>query len=231
MNRVRVIAAAFPIARFGPKDASKVILVGNPVRHDVVLLAGSQYEKPTAEGPLRLLVFGGSQGARALSDIVPAGIGLLAPDFRSRLEVVQQCRPEDVERVRAAYRSFGVNAELQPFFKDLPARMAHAHLVISRSGAGTVSELAVIGRPAILVPLPHALDDNQAPNADILDRAGAGWRIRQSELSPEKLAEMLAAAFSAPDDLARRAVAARTVARPDAAERLADVVEDLARAA
>jgi UDP-N-acetylglucosamine--N-acetylmuramyl-(pentapeptide) pyrophosphoryl-undecaprenol N-acetylglucosamine transferase len=103
--------------------------------------------------------------------------------------------------------------------------------VISRAGAGTVSELAVIGRPAILVPLPHALDDNQTPNADILDRAGAGWRVRQSELTPEKLAELLTMAFSAPDDLARRAMAARTVARPDAAQRLADVVEDLARAA
>jgi UDP-N-acetylglucosamine--N-acetylmuramyl-(pentapeptide) pyrophosphoryl-undecaprenol N-acetylglucosamine transferase len=231
MNRMRVVAAAFPIARFAPRDISKIVLVGNPVRPDVVALAGSYYERPTAGGPLRLLVFGGSQGARALSDVVPAAIGLLPPEFKSRLELVQQCRPEDLERVRSAYRGFGVKAELQPFFKDLPQRMARAHLVISRAGAGTVSELAVIGRPAILIPLPHALDDNQTPNAEILERAGAGWRLPQSELEPQKLADMLSAAFSSPEDLAHRAAAARSVARPDAAQRLADVVEDLARAA
>jgi UDP-N-acetylglucosamine--N-acetylmuramyl-(pentapeptide) pyrophosphoryl-undecaprenol N-acetylglucosamine transferase len=151
--------------------------------------------------------------------------------MRARLEVVQQCRPEDLEGVRAAYRASGIAAELQSFFKDLPNRIARAHLVISRAGAGTVSELAVIGRPAILVPLPHALDDNQTPNADIFDRAGAGWRVRQAELSPEKLARMLEDAFAAPDDLSRRADAARSVARADATKRFADVVEELARAA
>ena len=231
MNRMRVIAAAFPISRFPPKDASKIVLVGNPVRPDVIAHSNDAYEAPNPNGPLRLLVFGGSQGARALSDIVPAAIGLLRTDLRERLDVVQQCRPEDIDRVRDAYRGFGAKAELRSFFDDLPARMAHAHLVISRSGAGTVSELAAIGRPAILVPLPNALDDNQTPNADILERAGAGWRVRQSDLTPEKLAQMLEDAFRAPDELARRAKAARSVARPDAAQRLADVVENLARAA
>ena len=124
-----------------------------------------------------------------------------------------------------------MRAELAPFFSDLPKRMAAAHLVIARSGAGTVSELAVIGRPAILVPLPHALDDNQTPNADALANAGGGWRIRQSELTPQKLADMLTAAFSAPDDLARRAAAARSIARADGTERFADAVEQIARAA
>jgi UDP-N-acetylglucosamine--N-acetylmuramyl-(pentapeptide) pyrophosphoryl-undecaprenol N-acetylglucosamine transferase len=144
---------------------------------------------------------------------------------------VQQCRPEDLESVKAIYVKAGVKAELAPFFTDLPRRMAWAHLVIARSGAGTVSELAVIGRPAILVPLPHALDDNQTPNADALADAGGGWRVRQSELTPQKLADMLAAAFSAPADLARRAAAARSIAKADGTERFADAVEQIARAA
>src|SRR5262249_2044026 len=144
---------------------------GNPMRPEVLARANSPYETPTDDGPLHLLVFGGSQGARALSEIVPAGIALLEPDLRNRISVVQQCRPEDLEPVRLAYADMEVKAELAPFFTDMPERMARAHLVIGRSGAGTVSELAVIGRPAILIPLPHALDDNQTPNADALANA------------------------------------------------------------
>jgi len=151
--------------------------------------------------------------------------------MRSRLDVVQQCRAEDIYAVRAAYRASGVKAELATFFGDLPTRMARAHLVVARSGAGTVSELALIGRPAILVPLPHALDDNQTPNADALANAGGGWRIRQSELTPQKLAAMLTDAFSAPDRLAQRAQAARSIAKRDGTARVADAVQSLARVA
>lgn len=230
-NHVRVIAGGLPLKRFLPKDMSKVVYTGNPVRPDVVALSGAPYEMPDAHGPLRLLVFGGSQGARALSELVPAGIGLLSRDLRSRLDVVQQCRPEDLEQVRAVYAEMGVRAELASFFKDLPTRMARAHLVIGRSGVGTVSELMVIGRPAILVPLPHALDDNQTPNADAFAETGGGWRVSQGELTPRKLADMLTKALSDPADLAKRAKAARLLAKPDAAQRLADVVENLARAA
>lgn len=227
---VRVIAAGLPLKRFLPKEMSKVIYTGNPVRPEVVAFNGAPYQSPVS-GSIHLLVFGGSQGARALSEIVPAAIALLPPDMKSRLDIVQQCRPEDLEAVRAAYNEEGVKAELAPFFSDLPARMAKAHLVVGRSGAGTVAELMVIGRPAILIPLPHALDDNQTPNADALADVGGGWRVKQSELTPEKLASMLRAAFSAPDDLAKRAAAAHSQAKPDAAQRLADVVDRLARAA
>jgi UDP-N-acetylglucosamine--N-acetylmuramyl-(pentapeptide) pyrophosphoryl-undecaprenol N-acetylglucosamine transferase len=230
-NYVTVIAGGLPLKRFLPKDMSKVVYTGTPVRPDVVAQSGATYDTPAAGGPLRLLVFGGSQGARALSEIVPAGIALLPEALRSRLDIVQQCRPEDLEQVHAAYDKLGLKAELAPFFKDLPQRMARAHLVIGRSGVGTVSELMVIGRPAILVPLPHALDDNQTPNADVFAEAGGGWRVSQSELSPQRLADMLVAALSDPGDLSRRAMAARTLAKPDAAQRLADVVEKLARAA
>ncbi len=231
MNRVRLIAANFPLVRFLPRDKKKVVYTGNTLRPEVVALAGAPYDAPTATGPLKLLVFGGSQGARVFSELVPAAVALLPDAIRARLDIVQQCRPEDLDAVKAAYAALGVKAEFAPFFTDLPGRMAAAHLVIARSGAGTVSELAVIGRPAILVPLPHALDDNQVPNADALANAGGGWRVRQNELTPQKLAAMLTDAFSAPADLARRAAAARSIGKPDATQRFADAVEQIARAA
>jgi UDP-N-acetylglucosamine--N-acetylmuramyl-(pentapeptide) pyrophosphoryl-undecaprenol N-acetylglucosamine transferase len=224
-NYVRVIAGGLPLKRFLPKDMTKVVYTGNPVRPDVVALKDAPYDTPTATGPLHLLVFGGSQGARALSEIVPAAIALLPNEMKARLDIVQQCRPEDLEQVQKTYVANHVKAELAPFFKDLPARMASTHLVIGRSGAGTVAELMVIGRPAILVPLPHALDDNQTPNADALVEAGGGWRVAQRDLSPQKLAELLQSAFASPADLARRAAAARAAGKPDAAARLADLVD------
>ena len=228
MNRVKVVAAAFPIARFAPSDKSKIVLTGNPLRPEVEALWAAPYDQPQSDGPLRLLVFGGSQGARAMSEIVPAALTRLPHDLKARLSVVQQCRPEDIETVRQIYRNAEIGAELQTFFTDLPKRMAECHLAIARSGAGTVAELMAIGRPAILVPLPGALDDNQTPNADILARADAGWRVAQAALTPDALARMLIKIFAVPADLATRAAAAHALATPHAAEKLADVVEDLA---
>ena len=228
MNRVKVVAAAFPIARFAPSDKSKIVLTGNPLRPEVEALWAAPYNQPQSDGPLRLLVFGGSQGARAMSEIVPAALTRLPHDLKARLSVVQQCRPEDIETVRQIYRNAEIGAELQTFFTDLPKRMAECHLAIARSGAGTVAELMAIGRPAILVPLPGALDDNQTPNADILARADAGWRVAQAALTPDALARMLIKIFAVPADLATRAAAAHALATPHAAEKLADVVEDLA---
>jgi len=165
-----------------------------------------------------------------MSEIVPAALTRLPHEMKLRLSVVQQCRPEDIEQVRQIYANAEIRCHLETFFTDLPRRMAEAHLVIGRSGAGTVAELMAIGRPAILVPLPHALDDNQTPNAEILSRAGAGWMVAQSDLSPESLARMLGAIFSTPADLANRAVSAHRLAVPDAAQKLADMVENLAGA-
>jgi len=227
MNKVKLVAAAFPIARFAPADRSKVVLTGNPLRPEVEVLWGTPYNVPEAGGPLRLLVFGGSQGARAFSEIVPAALTSLPHDMKMRLSVVQQCRPEDIESVREIYRNAEIRADLQSFFSDLPKRMAETHLVIARSGAGTVAELMAIGRPAILVPLPGALDDNQTPNADILAKAEAGWRVPQANLSPDFLAQMLVKIFAEPLALARRAAAAHAMATPHAAEKLADMVESL----
>lgn len=231
MNRVRKVAAAFPIARFAPEDASKIVLTGNPLRPEVEALWGAPYPALSGDGPLRLLVFGGSQGARALSRIVPAAVTMLPHPLKLRLRVVQQCRAEDIEQVRQVYANAEIAAELATFFSDLPVRMAAAHLVIARSGAGTVAELMAIGRPAILVPLPHALDDNQTPNADILARAQGGWRVGERDLSPDSLARMLTAIFADPADLASRAAHAHALATPNAAVRLADMVEQLKDAA
>ena len=231
MNQVRRVAAAFPIARFAPRDKTKIVLTGNPLRPDVVGLWGAPYIAPAPDGPLHLLVFGGSQGARVFSEVVPQAVTRLPHVFKSRLDIVQQCRPEDIDTVRSVYANAGIRAELQPFFTDLPQRMAQAQLVIGRSGAGTVAELMAIGRPAILVPLPHALDDNQTPNAEILSRADAGWTVAQGNLTADSLAQMLTRIFSSPDDLARRAAAAHRLATPHAAEKLADMVDNLARAA
>jgi UDP-N-acetylglucosamine--N-acetylmuramyl-(pentapeptide) pyrophosphoryl-undecaprenol N-acetylglucosamine transferase len=231
MNKVRTVAAAFPIARFAPVDKSKIVLTGNPLRPEVEALWGSPYNVPDANGPLRLLVFGGSQGARALSEIVPAALTRLPHAIKLRLSVVQQCRAEDIETVREIYRNAEIRAELATFFDDLPKRMAETQLVIARSGAGTVAELMAIGRPAILVPLPGALDDNQTPNADILADAGAGWRVAQKDLSPDSLAQMLSKVFADPMALARTAAAAHALATPRAAQKLADVAEQLAGAA
>ena len=231
MNKVRRIAAAFPIARFAPRDTSKITLTGNPLRPEVEALWGAPYKVAEAGGPIRLLVFGGSQGARAMSEIVPAALTRLPHEMKLRLSVVQQCRPEDIETVREIYKNAEIRSHLESFFDDLPRRMAETHLVIARSGAGTVAELMAIGRPAILVPLPGALDDNQAPNAQILSNAGAGWTVRQRDLSPDYLSQMLIGIFEDPIALAGVAAKAHALAVPHAARNLADMVENLAREA
>jgi UDP-N-acetylglucosamine--N-acetylmuramyl-(pentapeptide) pyrophosphoryl-undecaprenol N-acetylglucosamine transferase len=226
-DRVKKIAANFPLKRFLPKDMGKVVYTGNPLRPTVVALAGAPYDAPTEGGPLRLLVFGGSQGAHFFSEVLPAAIALLPEPLQRRLDLVQQCRPEDLDAVRHVYEGMGIKTELAPFFSDMPSRMAHAHLVIARSGAGTVSELTAIGRPAVLVPLPGALDDNQTPNADALAEAGGGWRIAQRDLTAARLAALLQDIFADPPALTRRAAAALTLGKPGATAALADLVESL----
>jgi UDP-N-acetylglucosamine--N-acetylmuramyl-(pentapeptide) pyrophosphoryl-undecaprenol N-acetylglucosamine transferase len=170
------------------------------------------------------LVFGGSQGARVMADIVPPAVERLAPLLQKRLHIVQQARDEDLPRVRDTYARLGIAAEVAPFFNDLPARMAASHLVVSRSGASTVAELAAIGRPGILVPLPHALDQDQRANAGVLMAAGGGIRLDQSEFTPERLAAEIAALAADPGRLARMAAAAKVMGAIDAADRLADLV-------
>jgi UDP-N-acetylglucosamine--N-acetylmuramyl-(pentapeptide) pyrophosphoryl-undecaprenol N-acetylglucosamine transferase len=229
--RVDRIATSFPQTRLvRAADVRKVVLTGNPVRPAVAALAGQGYDAPGVEGEVRLLVFGGSQGAQIMAARLPLAVNLLPPALRQRLAIVQQARAEDVERVRGAYAGAEVNAEVAAFFDDLPARMAQAHLVVARSGASTVAELVAIGRPAILMPYPHAADDHQTANAKHLEAAGAGWVFQDNEASPERLAERLTALLARPQALAQAAQAAAALGDARAAERLADMVEALAPA-
>ncbi len=209
--------------------AAKVEMTGNPVRPAVRDAARVPYEAVEADGPIRLLVFGGSQGARFLSDIVPKAVAKLRPDLLGRLNIVQQCRSEDLAQVEALYRGAGVEAECATFFANLPAIMAKSHLVISRSGATTVSELGVIGRPAILVPLPGAIDQDQRANAETLGAAGGAWVYEEKTLGVRQLAEAMTDLFDHPDKLAFAAKAASGTASADGAERLADLIESVAR--
>jgi UDP-N-acetylglucosamine--N-acetylmuramyl-(pentapeptide) pyrophosphoryl-undecaprenol N-acetylglucosamine transferase len=226
--RVTAIATTFPdLFRNAPALAAKATLTGNPVRPAVAAAATIPY--PDASGRLRLLIFGGSQGARVLADVVPPAVALLQPELRARLSVVQQARDEDVARVRTAYGGASVAAEVAPFFADLPARMAASHLVVARSGASTIAELAAIGRPAILVPLPHALDQDQFANAGVLEQAGGAIRIVQDAFTPARLTAEIAALAAAPPRLPTMAKAARSLGRLDAADRLADLVLAVAR--
>lgn len=222
------IATSFETTKFlGPELQGKVVLTGNPVRTVVAEAAVAPFSPPQSGGPIKLVVFGGSQGARYFSEAVPPALAQLPPELRGRLQVVQQARPEDVEAVTAGYAADGITAEVAAFFRDLPQRLADAHLVIARAGASTVAELTVIGRPSILVPLPHALDNDQLQNATRLAESGAAWCIEQKDLSPERLAGDICALFAHSDSLVSAAAAARGLGRPDAVARLADLVEAL----
>ncbi len=223
--RVRYIATSF--AKTGgmrPADEARCIETGNPVRPAIAALRGHPYPALPQEGPIHLLILGGSQGARILSEVVPAALALLPETLRRRLSLTQQARPEDIDAVRQAHAASGVTAELATFFTDIPARLARAHLVISRSGASTAAELTMVGRPAILVPYLHAADDHQTCNARALAAAGAAWVMSHDAFTPTALATRLEALFAAPATLARAAAAAHALGRPAAAHDLARLV-------
>jgi UDP-N-acetylglucosamine--N-acetylmuramyl-(pentapeptide) pyrophosphoryl-undecaprenol N-acetylglucosamine transferase len=228
--RVRTVACAFPVLQKAPASvASRAVVVGNPVRPEIRALAGLAYEPPAAGGPIRVLMTGGSQGARLLSERLPQAAALLPAELKTRLRIQQQTRPENLEAAKHAYAEAGIEAEVAPFFKDMAARLSQAHLVVGRSGAGTVCELAVAGRPSILIPLAIALDDDQGQNARLLSEAGAAEVVRENVLTAEGLSASLARLLGDPGQLSRMAAAARGVGKPDAAERLADVVEQTAQ--
>jgi UDP-N-acetylglucosamine--N-acetylmuramyl-(pentapeptide) pyrophosphoryl-undecaprenol N-acetylglucosamine transferase len=221
-RHAEALALSFEATERVPETA-QTVTTGNPVRPEIAALASLPYRPPGAV--LRLLVLGGSLGARVFSDIVPDA---LAP-FAGRISVVQQCRPEDLDRVGDAYARNGVEAELSSFFPDIASRLAAAHLVVARAGASTVAELALAGRPSILVPLPGAIDDHQSANAAALAAAGGAVTIAQPDFSSAVLRDRIGAFVADPLTLDHAAAAARTQARPDAAARLADLVQALMR--
>lgn len=226
-SRVQAIAGGFLPEGTGA-FATKTVTTGNPVRPAVLDAAGVSYAVSASDAPFHLVVFGGSQGAQYFSQAIPQAICRLDDAARQRVRVTQQARPEDREGVAAAYDKLGVPAEVSPFFNDMAARIAAAQLVVCRSGASTVSELAVIGRPAILVPYPYALDHDQAANAAALAAKGGARVIAQAELSAERLAGILADAMNNPQALAQMAARARETGKPDAARLLASLVEAIA---
>jgi len=201
------------------------VITGNPVRPEIRALKDEVYRLPAEGEPLDVLVIGGSQGARALSDVVPAALDRLSGRERSRIRLAQQCRPEDLERVEQAYKTLGFAAELKSFFDDLPARLAKAHLVISRSGASSVAEMLVLGRPSILIPLPSSLEGDQLANAKVAEAAGAAWLMEEAKLTSEHLSEQLRLCLEKPEQLTEMSAKAKGLARPDAAEALADALE------
>lgn len=209
-------------------EAAKVTLTGNPVRPAITALRDQPYSAPAAAGPVRILILGGSQGATVLSDVVPQALIDLPGELRARLEIAQQCRAEDMARVRTAYAYARMKAELATFFDDAPARLANCHLAITRAGASTLSELTAIGRPAILVPYKHAADDHQTANAKAVVAADGARMLAADEFTPKALSGLLETLLADGPALAAMAQAARRLGRADAAARLADLVERVA---
>lgn len=230
-GKVNAIATSYPdIARLKEKHRSKVELVGNPVRPQILELRNEPFPAFRDDGLLRVLVIGGSQGASILSRIVPDGLAMLQPALRTRLQVTQQCRAEDLDTVRERYAGHDIPAELGTYFEDIDARLADAHLVIARAGASTIAELTVVGRPAILVPLAVATDDHQAANARDMVKAGGARSIREHNFTGKELAKQMQAMAQHPETLANAAHASWNCGRPEAAEKLADLVESFGAA-
>jgi UDP-N-acetylglucosamine--N-acetylmuramyl-(pentapeptide) pyrophosphoryl-undecaprenol N-acetylglucosamine transferase len=223
------IATAYPdVERLKSRHKRRVALVGNPVRESVARLGTMPFPEFDETAPLKILVTGGSQGATVLGSVVPDALGMLQPKLRHRLQVVQQCRPDDIEAVRNRYAALNIPAELLTYIEDMPDKLAEAHLVIARAGASTIAELTAAGRPAILIPLPIATDDHQTVNAREMARAGGARMIPQDEFSPEVLAAQIEAVAGDPQALSNAAERALSVGRPHATSDLADLVERIA---
>lgn len=223
------IATAYErLQRLKPRHRGKIVLVGNPVRESVVRIGQQPFPEFDEFSPLKILITGGSQGATVLGRIVPAGFAALQPSLRHRLQIVQQCRADDIDLVREAYRLLEIPAELMTYIEDMPAKLADAHLVIARAGASTIAELTTAGRPAILIPLPIATDDHQTANAAEMERAGGARMIAQPQFTATTLARQIEALAADPEALANAAARALSVGRPRAAQDLADLVERVA---
>lgn len=220
------VASSFPTLERAPaKVQGRSHVVGSPVRSEIRALFDRPYVEPAADGPIHLLVTGGSQGARILSETTPRALAALPEPLRRRLKVQQQSRPETLETARQIYLDAGIEADVAPFFRDMADRLSKAHLVVGRSGASTCAELAVAALPSVLIPLKIATDDHQRLNAKALTDAGAAEVILEDDLTVDRLASTLTGVLSDPARLSAMSAAARSVAIPDAAQRLADLVE------
>ena len=227
---VGAVAASFPNLQKVPQAVgARVTLVGNPVRPDIRALGQRPFAAPTPDGPIHVLVTGGSQGARILAETAPRALAALPEALRARLKVQQQARAESLEAARQIYLEAGIDAEVAPFFRDMAARLSQAHLVVGRAGASTCSELAVAGVPSLLVPLKVATDDHQRFNALSLVESGGAEMMLEDDVTVAAMSAALERLLSDPDRLGAMAAGARSAALPDATSRLADLVEAAAR--
>ncbi len=227
---VNAIATSYPdVKRISQRNLAKVVLVGNPVRDEILALRDQPYPALDDESVFRVLVVGGSQGATVLSSVVPDGLALLRTALRRRLQVTQQCRVEDIDAVRARYADLGIAADLATYLGDMPEKLSWTHLVIGRAGASTIAELTAAGRPAILVPLPSATDDHQTENVREMVAAGGARAIVQSQFTAVELAKQMQKLGLEPVGLANAARAALECGRPHATRDLANLVEQLGR--
>ena len=228
-GRATAIGTAYPqVERLKPSYEDKVVVIGNPVRAEIAKIGEMPFPPFDDIAPLKILVTGGSQGATILGKVVPSGLGMLDQSLRHRLQVVQQCRPEDIEAIRTRYSELGIPAELTTYILDMAQKLADAHLVIGRAGASTVAELTAAGRPAILIPFAAATDDHQSANAREMTQAGGARAIAESDFTPETLARQIEAIALDPEALANAAARSLSVGRPHAARDLADLVERVA---
>jgi UDP-N-acetylglucosamine--N-acetylmuramyl-(pentapeptide) pyrophosphoryl-undecaprenol N-acetylglucosamine transferase len=224
-DAVAIGTAYAELERLKSRHKDKTVLVGNPVREPIARLGEAPFPPFDEFAPFKLLVTGGSQGASVLGRVVPEGLGMLHSSLRLRLQVMQQCRPDDIEAVRARYAELGIPAELMTYIDDMPGRLAEAHLIIGRAGASTIAELTAAGRPAILIPYPYATDDHQTANAREITKAGGARTIPEPQFTPDVLARQIEVMAQDPQALINAATRALSVGRPHAARDLADLLE------
>ena len=227
-KHVNRVCTSFDLARPAPRG-TRLARTGLPVRAAIAEVRNTPYKAPVPGGPIRILIFGGSQGARIFSDVLPEAFKLLPQGLKQRITFSQQCRPEELDRTHAAYDEVGAHVVLQAFFENVPDLLRDTHLLIARAGASTVAEVSVAGRPSLLLPYPHATDNHQTANAKALAGVGGGWHMSQVAASPEAIAQRLTRLLDDPGALTRAATAAAAAAIPNAASRLADVVTALIR--
>lgn len=225
------IALSLPyMAGLEKKEQSRASVTGNPVRPEIVALKDSVYPVISDEGDLNILVMGGSLGATVFSEVVPQALALLPEKYRARLKVKQQCRESDIEQARAVYKEANINAQLFTFIDDVAGELKQAHIVIARSGASTVAEVSIAGRPAIYVPYPHHKDQQQKKNADAIADEGGAWVMTEDGFKPEVLLTRIETFLQNPETLSRAADNAKSCGRPDAAMQLCDLAVDVIKA-
>lgn len=225
LSKAKIVATSFPhVAGMKNMSSARLVQTGNPVRPTFASLRATPYTPVTDDGPVRILVLGGSLGAKVFSQVVPQALQLMPEHLRRRIVISQQCRKDDIDNARSLFAGAGIDAELSTFFHDVPERMAASQLVICRAGGSTIAELTAVGRPSILVPFPHGHAGEQTANAEAVAEAGGAWLIPEHAFTAEALAVRLESLMALPSTLTKTAAAARAWGTINAADNLANCV-------